>query len=133
MGCCSGNSKSSEEKADSSGSKRHTSGTISYTYIPGAAKHTDFTSSQARTGWAPERFRKRHIAKSIYEKPSYVVLLHHGGKANGSKQNSFSACCNRGRKTVEQDNTGTASPVYATINKNNHKQPNKTKNYFGTS
>ena len=141
MDCCSGNNKSSEKGEASSSNKGCHHSTISYTYIPGAVKHTDYTSSQLRTGWAPERFRKRHIVRKVYEKPSHVVLLHHGNKPSWPMKKMSSSSSTRGtsevqaRYKVDEDTTGNATtPIYATVNKENRKHTqNKAKNYFGTN
>ena len=78
MGCCSGGSddikKGRESQAPESKPKINLD---NYTYFPGSIKQTDYTNSQIRTGWASEIDRKRHISKTIYYNPSYVILGHY--------------------------------------------------------
>jgi len=78
MGCCSGGSDESKNERESQMTETKSKINLdNYTHFPGTIRQTDYTNSQIRTGWASEMDRKRNISKTIYYKPSYVVLGHH--------------------------------------------------------
>ena len=144
MGCCSGNEDSSTKGSQHSGGNPHSITTTNYMYFPGASKHTDYTKSQVRTGWASEVDRKRHIMQTNYYKPSYVVLADHGdGKSiSQSGTSTFSTLLSSNRKRGEENATRNSDKVghseqmqYSNENSDaifRRKFPNKKNNYFGT-
>ena len=128
MGCCSGNTDSTSKGSLKTENNLYNPGSTLYTYIPGAVKHTDYTRSQARTGWTTEADRKRDIIQSNYYKPSYVVLVNHGKRKSPvqSKSSSFSTLTTtKGKKEKEFRNEA----IYAIPSKKS--RPNNN-NYFGT-
>ena len=103
-----------------------------YTYFPGVVKHTDYTNSQVRTGWATEMDRKRRISTKIYYNPSYLLLASHGSEESDlrSTKSIFSASFSNLMKKKEE-------PDYESITAIRNRKAatnseNKKKNYFGS-
>merc|ERR1712080_247420 len=88
MGCCSGSSDTSRGGERDFKHNKTRINLENYTYFPGAVKQTDYTKSQNRTGWASELERKRHIAETVYYKPTYSVLASHGSRESALRSNS---------------------------------------------
>ena len=130
MGCCSGTVKPSDEEGGAQSAKKPgvSSTQISYTYIPGAVKHTDPTSSQLRTGWASERARKQHIKLKNYDTPTYKYYVL---KSNDGASNNWRRIKKNKDDKDEAESVGksSAGPLYATVD---WSKKNTKSNYFGT-
>ena len=133
MGCCSGNGESSKGGNQYSVKNESRINLDNYTHFPGAIKQTDYTNSQARTGWASEMDRKRNISQTIYYNPSYVFLANHGNdesnlRCSGSIFSStYFSNLKKNKKDVEYESIGSFKKNCNTDDKNDRRQ----RNYFG--